>query len=139
MRVSFFPAFISLLVFISCRESASDLVVIEQPQMVNLIYDLMLADEFNTQRKSADSTYEVNAKRFEKYDQVYRLHKTDHETFTASYKYYLGRPDQLKQIYDSIEAVATRKRIEIVNPRYTRSDSLRKLKTDSSRLPKLID
>ena len=85
-------------------------------QMVPVVYGLMLMDEYSSQMLSLDSSLSLVKLRSEKYEKVFSLYKTDYQTFYDSYKYYLGRPGEIKAIFDSVEATATRKRIEAINP-----------------------
>ncbi|MBC6492640.1 hypothetical protein BC349_16380 [Flavihumibacter stibioxidans] len=88
-------------------------------EMVPVIYGLMMVDEFGNHLKMRDSTMVMKDFRQEKYSQVFAFNKTDYKTFTESYKYYLGRPGELKVIFDSVEAYSTRARIGVVNTEST--------------------
>ncbi|KIC89389.1 DUF4296 domain-containing protein [Flavihumibacter sp. ZG627] len=107
----------------ACKEKREEQIVLSNKQIVPIVYDLMLTDEFTMQMKGKDTTYDLSVNRSEKYDQVFRLHKIDFKTFSDSYKYYLGHPGELKVVFDSVEALATRRRLQIMNPSKSLPDS----------------
>ncbi|MCG7855752.1 DUF4296 domain-containing protein [Flavihumibacter sediminis] len=114
---------LTIFVLNACKEKREEQVVLSNKQIVPIVYDLMLTDEFTMQVKGKDTTYDLSVNRSEKYDQVFRLHKIDFKTFSDSYKYYLGHPDELKVVFDSVEALATRRRLQIMNPSKSLPDS----------------
>lgn len=99
-----------------CKNTAGNEKVLSQAQMVPVIYELMLSEEYAKQHSVKDSTVPADVFRNEKYAQVFRLNKVDTAAFTTSYKYYLGQPDEMKAIYDSVQATATRRRVELMHP-----------------------
>jgi len=99
-----------------CKQGANQKPALSQEEMVPVIYGLMLSEEYATQHGVADSTIKVADFRDEKYDQVFKLYKTDRKDFTTSYKFYLGHPDELKAIYDSVNSRALVMRRELMNP-----------------------
>lgn len=106
-----------ILLHAACNsKSKNDKPVLSKTEMVPLVYGLMVTDEYTTQLKMRDTALVLKDIREKKYEQLFRLNKTDRESFASSYKYYLGHPDELKVIFDSVEATATRKRIELMVP-----------------------
>jgi hypothetical protein len=105
-----------IVLFAACKNKGGEGSQLIQKRMVPLVYQLMLVDEISLDYKARDSSFRVDSIRGEKYDQVFHLNKTDYTTFKKSYEYYLARPNQLKQIFDSVEAYANRDRIERMNP-----------------------
>jgi hypothetical protein len=105
------------LTALSCEQAADrPKNLMTRAQMVPVVYGLMLMDEYSSQVLPMDSSLSLAKLRSEKYEQVFSFYKTDYKTFYDSYKYYLGRPGEMKAIFDSVEATATRKRIEAINP-----------------------
>ncbi|KYP14687.1 DUF4296 domain-containing protein [Flavihumibacter sp. CACIAM 22H1] len=104
------------LVLLACSDEGGNEAPLTQKKMVPLVYQLMLVDEISLDYKSRDSSFRVDSIRGKKYDQVFALNKVDYKTFKESYEYYLARPNQLKAIFDSVEAFANRDRIERMNP-----------------------
>jgi hypothetical protein len=112
--------------------------IIEKPRMEKILWDMMQADRFVAtfiMTKEGDSaTKKLQAA--EMYEQVFRLNKISRDDFLKSYKFYLGRPDITKVMFDSIAARAERQRNEMyrASPKsllISRRDSL--LRADSIR------
>ena len=80
--------------------------------MENILWDMIRADRFANQFLVHDS---VNRKRktFEMYENVFHIHHISREEFLKSYKFYLGRPDIAKVMFDSISVRAERRRSEV--------------------------
>ena len=117
MRVKVFYCFwVLLLLVTSCKNARDNKPALSQVQMVPVIYDLILTEEFAAQHSVKDSTIKLEDFRSQKYVQVFGLHKVDVKTFTTSYDYYMGHPDEMKAIYDSVQTMATRRRLELMRP-----------------------
>lgn len=90
--------------------------IIEQPRMEKILWDMMQADRFVASfimpEKDVDSAIK-REKAAVMYEQVFRLNKISRDEFLKSYKFYLGRPDLTKKMFDSIAARADRQRNEI--------------------------
>lgn len=96
--------FILPLLFCACSGSPSvpkDVLPPEKMQAV--LYDVIRADEMVDFLRLSDSTYQHFSKRTAMYDTVFQLHKVKKEAFQKSMKYYQGRPDLLKQIFDNLQ------------------------------------
>jgi hypothetical protein len=112
--------------------------IIDKPRMEKILWDMMQADRyvasFITAKEGDSAKKKLQAA--EIYEQVFRLNKISRDEFLKSYKFYLGRPDITKVIFDSISAKADRHRNELYrsSPRallISRRDSL--LRADSIR------
>lgn len=103
---------LAFVVLISGCNNGGEKPALSQAEMVPVLYGLMLADEYAQQLEFKDSTKKAKNVRAEKYQQVFGLYKTDRKTFTASFQYYEGRPNELKTIFDSVDALAVRYRIQ---------------------------
>lgn len=112
--------------------------IIEKPRMEKILWDMMQADRFVASfimTKEGDSAAK-KLQAAELYEQVFRLNKISRDEFLKSYKFYLGRPDITKVMFDSISARADRQRNEMyrASPKsllISRRDSL--LRADSIR------
>jgi hypothetical protein len=112
--------------------------IIEKPRMEKILWDMMQADRFVASyimTKDADSATK-KTQAAEIYEQVFRLNKISRDDFLKSYKFYLGRPDITKVMFDSISARADRQRNDLyrTSPKsllLSRRDSL--LRADSIR------
>ncbi|MCF1714026.1 DUF4296 domain-containing protein [Flavihumibacter sp. RY-1] len=116
MRFFSFFLMLALLGFLSCSEDKDEKPALSQMDMVPLVYQLMLVDEISLDYQNRDSTRRMDSIRSRKYDQVFDLNKVDYKTFKESYDYYLARPDQLKVIFDSVEAYGNRDRLARMVP-----------------------
>lgn len=116
MKSIFFLLLVSVVVLLSCSEDTGPKPALSQMEMVPLVYQLMLVDEISIDYQNRDSTRRLDSVRARKYDQVFDLNKVDYKTFKESYDYYLARPDQLKLIFDSVEAFGNRDRLARMNP-----------------------
>lgn len=107
----------SLIWLAACKDiSSSTRPALSQKEMVPVVYGLMMVDEYGNHLKIRDSSLGMDSFRQEKYNQVFRMNKTDVKTFNESYQYYLGRPGELKVIFDSVESYSTKARIEVMSP-----------------------
>jgi len=106
----------TLLGLLSCSEEPDGKPALSQMEMVPLVYQLMLVDEISLDYQNRDSTRRMDSIRSRKYDQVFDLNQVDYKTFKESYDYYLARPDQLKLIFDSVEAYGNRDRLARMVP-----------------------
>lgn len=120
MRRFSFLLVVILLGFLSCSEDPEPKPVLSQMEMVPLVYQIMLVDEISRDYQNRDSTRRMDSIRARKYDQVFDLNQVDYKTFKESYDYYLARPDQLKLIFDSVEAYGNRDRIARMIPSATK-------------------
>lgn len=111
---------IALFTMMGCRKR--DKIpqgVLSQEQMRRIMWDLIRTDIFVSDFLSKDSTINRDESRLNLYLQVYRLHKTDKETFKKSMAFYQGRPDLLKVITDSLrvdERKANEEQLKNKNP-----------------------
>jgi len=104
---------IILLVFAACTNNNKiPDGIIPKRKMENILWDMIRADRFANQFLVHDS---VNRKRktFEMYENVFHIHHISREEFLKSYKFYLGRPDIAKVMFDSISVRAERRRSEV--------------------------
>jgi hypothetical protein len=91
--------------------------IIPKDKMQKIFWDMVQADRFvNTYIMTQRDTLPVKKeKAAEFYEKVFRLHGITREEFIKSYKYYLGRPDLTRLMFDSIAAKAERRRPEVYN------------------------
>lgn len=86
--------------------------ILAQNKMELVLWDMLLAERFSVLYQLKDSaTKNVQLQKFELYDQVFAIHKISKDDFLKSYKYYLGRPDISKVMFDSISVRAERQKV----------------------------
>lgn len=100
------------LIAISCSDknkyAGADVIPVQE--MVSVLWDIMQVDEFATFYITKDTTKNVKLERIKLYQQVFRLHGVSEKGFSASFKYYSGRPDIMKEMYDTLGARSDRER-----------------------------
>lgn len=68
------------------------------------MWDLMVADAYVSEYIQKDSSKNAPAESLRLYEQVFRLHATNRETFKKSMAFYQSKPDLLKVITDSLRS-----------------------------------
>ncbi|MBZ5857269.1 DUF4296 domain-containing protein [Flavihumibacter profundi] len=118
MRLKWHGIIILLCSFLGACQNNKAVVkpALSDKEMVPVIYELLLSEECSIALKGRDTTLVLPELRSVKYQQVFQLHKIDQKTFADSYSYYLGHPNELKIIFDSVEAMGSRNRLEFVRP-----------------------
>lgn len=109
MRFSFL--LLVIMAFMACTDKTkvpSD--VISKDKMEKLVWDVMLVEEYVKEAVVKDSTKDIKKERARLYQQVFDLHHTNREEFNKSFKYYIGRPDLTKTMFDSLAAKGYRRR-----------------------------
>jgi hypothetical protein len=76
--------------------------VLPPQQMHPVMWDLLRADEYISGFMQVDSATDIRKKRFEMYEQVFKMHATSREVFSKSLSFYESRPDLMKIIADSL-------------------------------------
>lgn len=86
--------------------------IISKEKMEKILWDMVQADRFTSgyilTKKDSFEKKKEEAALF--YERVFHLHGITREEFVKSYKYYLGRPDITKTLFDSIAVQAERRR-----------------------------
>ena len=91
--------------------------IVSSQKMEAILWDLIQADRFSTLFLVKDSTeVNVNLENIKLYQRVFDIHKISKDDFIKSYKFYLGRPDLTKVIFDSIAVKAERQRANLYKP-----------------------
>jgi hypothetical protein len=88
--------------------------VIPRDSMVNILWDILQADQFSTIYLMKDSgKIDIKAETIKLYQQVFQLHHVTKEEFDKSYRFYMAHPDISSVMFDTLAARANRKRYEI--------------------------
>jgi hypothetical protein len=111
--------------------------IIQKNKMEKIMWDMLQADRFATTfiitGKDTSADRRKDAAIF--YERVFKINGITRDQFIRSYKFYLGRPDLTKVMFDSIAARAETRRAEVHtskrNPLLQKRDSLRR--ADSTR------
>lgn len=98
------------IIIFSCAEKNKVPDNILPPQKFEAVYkDIVIADALNTERSYKDTAVKIPAANASYFLKVYAMHGITKNQFMVSYNYYLGRPDLLKVITDSVSAQLNRK------------------------------
>ena len=112
---SLFLLIIFFVVIAGCvRKNKIPEGVLPQNQMRMIIWDLLKADAFVSNFILKDSSKNLNQESNKLYDQIFKLHSTDRQTFKESLAFYQSRPDLFKVIADSLR-IDERKTMEYQN------------------------
>jgi len=106
--------------------------IIMRPKMEKILWEMTQADRFvSSYIQTRKDTLGRNKKEaVDVYDKVFNFNGITRQEFLTSYKFYLGRPDILKIMFDSISVRAERKKAEVYMHPKAKIDSLR-IKNDS--------
>jgi hypothetical protein len=87
--------------------------IIPQPEMEKILWDMIQADRFANSfvLKERDTASKMEVAK--EYAKVFSIHGISQEEFVRSYKFYLGRPDLTKTMFDSISARADRRKGDV--------------------------
>ena len=100
--------FVIIFAFISCsKKTKVPEDIIPVPDMTNIMWDLMVADELVAYRYPADLVKRMDSATAI-YTQLSAVHRTTQSEIKKSLRYYEGRPDLLQVIFDSLNKRATK-------------------------------
>lgn len=103
-----------LLTFISCTNKDEIPDGIMPPEkMENVMWDMLQADRYAALYLVRDTgMISVQDETFKLYNQVFQIHSISKDQFLKSFRFYLGRPDLSRKVFDSLSAEANRKKVE---------------------------
>jgi len=108
-----------ILTMISCsRKGKVPSSFIQQEEMVNLLWDMSLAEEFAESFVAKDSTKNKEIETQKEYEKVFAVHHVSRETFERSYEYYKSDPELMKTVIDSANALAQRHKQDLFRSKY---------------------
>ena len=90
--------------------------VLPKDKMEKVLWDMIVTDRYASTILVKDSTKDAREETFKMYEQVFKIHKISRDEFIKSFKFYLGRPDIAKVMFDSLAAHANRRREEMYKP-----------------------
>lgn len=126
---NYFPFLIFALLFCSCfGKSRIPKDVIPQKEMVSVLWDLVRADEFLSGYVfPRDTSHNQKEESIRYYQEIFKLHKTDKETFQKSFAFYQTHPVLMKQLLDSLNAKGTKASMDKDQPNLTDSILIHKI------------
>lgn len=120
MKLKFFLFFVLCSIVVSCSRKVGDKEpVLNQDQMANVIYDVLLAESYVESYLMLDTTMNKDSLLKVEMDKVLKVYGISSSTFTKSYLYYKAHPIQLETVLDSANERAVRGRTDIFIKRRT--------------------
>jgi hypothetical protein len=105
---------IALIGLSACSNERGKLAIIPEKEMQKILWDIIQADQFNSQFLKKDSAnLNVKAETMKLYDAIFQVHHVSREQFKKSYQYYISHPDITKPMLDSLAAQANLMRTEM--------------------------
>ena len=99
-----------LLGLAACETKPGSKGILGINDMKLVMYDIVLVDEYVYNNVKRDSTNAYNDTLNRKYQQVFKLHNIDQETFFTSYEFYNTHPEYYNTLMDSLQNYSNRKR-----------------------------
>lgn len=91
--------------------------IIPQQKMAKVLWDMIQVDEFSNVYLVNDSLRDAKKERMKLYKQVFRLHQVSEKDFFSSYKYYVDRPDVMKELFDTLSNRSEREKKAVYMPK----------------------
>lgn len=91
--------------------------IIPEHKMAKVLWDMIQVDEFSNVYLVNDSSKDAKKERMKLYKQVFRLHQVSEKDFFSSYKYYVDRPDVMKELFDTLSNRGEREKKVIYMPK----------------------
>jgi len=113
MSKIFLIVFCIVIFLVSC--SSKNEKIISLSDMKVIIWDMMCAENYYSYMTVSDTTFLQKKKNLQLYNQVFHFHDVSKEQFYNSYTYYEKHPDDMKVLFDSIEAFGSRVKFEFEN------------------------
>ena len=113
----YFLFIISFLVIGCSEKNKSGVDIIPRQKMAKIIWDIMLVDEFASAYIANDTSKNIKEERIKLYQKVFQVHQVSEKQFSKSFKYYSGRPDIMKVLFDTLGARAERERQNLYLPK----------------------
>jgi hypothetical protein len=103
--------FIFLILIFSCQPIAKENLV-DINKMKIIVWQLMQVDEYYLRVSLLDSTWRMNKKNVQMYQQVFDLNKVDRTVFYITIADLESHPDEFKKLMDSVNEVSKREKLQ---------------------------
>jgi hypothetical protein len=97
-------------VIIGCKNSRVPASVLPLDSMKIVMFDFLVADQWNNTRMATDTTFIRAKNNLKSYQQVLAIHHITKTVFDSSLSYYEQRPDMFKILIDSVNTYGSRLR-----------------------------
>ncbi len=118
MKLTLF--FVLYAFVLSCSSKVSDKEqILNQDQMANVLYDVLLAESYVESYLMLDTTLNKDSLLKVEMDKVLKVYGISSSAFNKSYLYYKAHPIQLETVLDSANERAVRGRTDVFIKRRT--------------------
>lgn len=120
MKLKLGIIFVLYAFVLSCSNKVGDeKQILNQDQMANVLYDVLLAESYVESYLMLDTTLNKDSLLKVEMDKVLKVYGISSSTFSKSYLYYKAHPIQLEIVLDSANERAVRGRTDIYIKRRT--------------------
>jgi hypothetical protein len=120
MKLKLVLIFVLYSFILSCFNHVADKEqILNQDQMANVIYDVLLAESYVESYLMLDTTLRKDSLLKVEMDKVLKVYGISSSTFSKSYLYYKEHPLQLETVLDSANERALRGRTDVFIKRRT--------------------
>jgi hypothetical protein len=99
-----------ILIMSSCNVATQQSAQMDINKMKIVVWQLMQVDEYYAKVSLLDSTWKLNRKNVEMYQQVFDLNKIERSTFYKTMNYLERHPVEFKRLMDSVNEVSKREK-----------------------------
>jgi uncharacterized lipoprotein NlpE involved in copper resistance len=93
-----------------CQTRAAKDKRVDMKTMQTVVWQLMQADEYYTRVSLVDSTWKIDKKNVEFYQQIFDLNKVDRVEFYNTIDYLQKHPIEFKELIDSVNELSKREK-----------------------------
>ena len=93
-----------------CQTKAAKDKRVDMKTMQTVVWQLMQADEYYTRVSVIDSTWKIDKKNVEFYQQIFDLNKVDRVEFYNTIDYLQKHPIEFKELIDSVNELSKREK-----------------------------
>jgi len=97
-------------ILIGCQTKVAKDKRVDMKTMQTVVWQLMQADEYYTRVSVIDSTWKIDKKNVEFYQQIFDLNKVDRAEFYNTIDYLQRHPIEFKELIDSVNELSKREK-----------------------------
>ena len=97
-------------ILLGCQTKATKDKRVDMKTMQTVVWQLMQADEYYTRVSVIDSTWKIDKKNVEFYQQIFDLNKVDRAEFYNTIDYLQRHPIEFKELIDSVNELSKREK-----------------------------
>jgi hypothetical protein len=93
-----------------CQTKSAKDKLVDRRTMQTVVWQLIQADEYYTRVSVIDSTWKIDKKNIEFYQQIFDLNKVDRVEFYNTIDYLQRHPIEFKELIDSVNELSKREK-----------------------------